>query len=95
MNEKLFDLFWKAYPKKIAKPKARIAFDKLKADEDLLTKILTALEVQKQSKNWLKDKGQFIPYPATYLNQRRWEDELDGEIVGSDATSDERYCTVL
>lgn len=23
----------------------------------------------------MKDNGQYIPYPSTWLNQRRWEDE--------------------
>ena len=34
-----------------------------------------ALEVQKQSQQWRKDGGQYIPMPATWLNGRRWEDE--------------------
>ena len=24
-----------------------------------------------------KDGGQFVPHPTTWLNQRRWEDEVD------------------
>jgi hypothetical protein len=27
------------------------------------------------SAEWTKDGGQFIPHPATWLNQKRWEDE--------------------
>ena len=30
-----------------------------------------------KSTDWTKDNGQFIPYPTTYLNQRRWEDEIE------------------
>jgi len=37
--------------------------------------MMTALETQKASEKWLKDNGQYIPNPATWLNQRRWEDE--------------------
>lgn len=37
--------------------------------------MITALEKQKQSKQWLKDNGQYIPNPTTWLNQKRWEDE--------------------
>ena len=25
--------------------------------------------------DWQKEGGRFVPQPATYLNQRRWEDE--------------------
>ena len=52
--------------------------------------ILTALNWQKKSEQWLKDNGQFIPYPATYLNQRRWEDEPQ-EVFCGDITDPDRY----
>ena len=72
----LFNQFWTAYPKHIAKQSAVKAFEKLKPDEKLLEAMLKAIEMQKESKQWEKDDGAFIPYPATWLNQRRWEDEL-------------------
>ena len=72
----LFNQFWAAYPKHIAKRSAVKAFEKLKPDEKLLEAMLKAIEMQKESKQWEKDGGAFIPYPATWLNQRRWEDEL-------------------
>ena len=70
-----FDLFWDAYPKKKAKQDALKAFVKLAPDEGLLDQMMTALGRQKQSNDWMRDGGQFIPYPATWLNGRRWEDE--------------------
>lgn len=39
--------------------------------------LLTAIERQKCSAQWSKDGGQYIPNPATWLNQCRWEDELE------------------
>lgn len=72
----LFNQFWTAYPKHIAKQSAVKAFEKLKPDEKLLEAMLKAIARQKESKQWEKDSGAFIPYPATWLNQRRWEDEL-------------------
>ena len=41
---------------------------------------MAALEAQKKSEDWLKDKGQFIPYPTTWLNQGRWEDEVEPAV---------------
>ena len=38
--------------------------------------MLSAIDTQKKSDQWKKDNGQFIPNPTTWLNQRRWEDEL-------------------
>lgn len=76
----LFAEFWKAYPLHKAKPTALKAFGKLKPDRVLLNAILAALSVQKQSSQWTRDGGQYIPHPATWLNQRRWEDEK--EVAG-------------
>ena len=71
-----FDLFWDAYPKKVAKQDARKAFMKLAPDEQILDRMMTALQRQKVSADWTKDGGQFVPHPATWLNGRRWEDEV-------------------
>ena len=72
----LFDRFWKAYPRHQAKPTALRAFERLNPDEGLLETMLNAIDIQKQSDQWVKDDGRFIPHPATWLNQRRWEDEI-------------------
>lgn len=74
-NISLFNEFWNVYPKKRAKANAQKAFEKLNPDRHLLDEILGALSWQKQSPDWTKDGGQFIPYAASYLNGRRWEDE--------------------
>ena len=71
-----FDSFWSAYPRKQAKPPAVKAFAKLSPDDAMLTTMLSALARQAASEQWRKDGGQFIPYPATWLNARRWEDEI-------------------
>lgn len=68
--------FWIAYPKKIAKQEAEKAFNKLNIDDNLLLTLLSALSTAKQSKNWLKNNGEYIPHAATWLNQHRWEDEI-------------------
>ena len=72
-----FDAFWQAYPRKVSKQAARKAWERLSPDEALLSAILAAVERDKQSDQWQRDGGQFIPYPATWLNGRRWEDEPD------------------
>lgn len=69
-----FDRFWIVYPKKVGKEAARKAFAKVKAPVDTL---ISAVEAQKTSAQWTRDNGQYIPNPATWLNQGRWEDVLD------------------
>lgn len=71
-----FDRFWQAYPRKTAKPQAAKAFARLRPDEPLLSRMLAALALQRQSTQWQRDDGQFIPHPSTWINGRRWEDEL-------------------
>lgn len=75
-SSKSFNEFWKVYPKRKAKGNALKVWNKLKPDDALVREILSALEKQKKSPQWQKDDGQFIPYPATWLNDRRWEDDL-------------------
>ena len=75
-KQKLFDRFWSAYPRKESKPAARRAFDKIGVDETLLETMLSAIEKQKSSPQWNKDNGEYIPHPATWLNNQRWLDEV-------------------
>ena len=72
-----FERFWNAYPRHTAKANATKAFNKLKPDDALIDKMLKAIEQQKKSDQWQRDNGQYIPHPSTWLNQRRWEDELE------------------
>ena len=74
-----FEAFWTAYPKKKSKGQALSAWKKLKPDSSLQAMILEAIENQKRSPDWQKDKGQYIPYPATWLNAMAWEDEMPAE----------------
>lgn len=71
-----FDQFWLAYPNKKGKEVAKKAWSKIKPNEYLLETILIAVEMHKKSADWQKSGGQFIPHPATWLNGRRWEDEI-------------------
>lgn len=75
-----FATFWTAYPRKISKANAEKAYTKaLKGVKDpaaLADKILAALAAHKRTDQWIRDNGQYIPHAATWLHQRRWEDEL-------------------
>jgi hypothetical protein len=73
-----FEEFWRNYPKKVAKQDALRAWKKLPLSDGLLDQILSALKAHKQCAQWQKDGGAFIPFPATWLNGKRWEDEVPG-----------------
>lgn len=76
----LFDIFWKAYPRKVSPAAAKKSFAKLKVDEDLLNKMLKAIEQQKKTDQWKDPK--YIPHPSTWLNNERWEDEVQPTTGG-------------
>lgn len=82
LSDEDFAVFWKAYPRKESKVRARKAFAKADARLDML---LQALEAQKQTGQWQSDGGRFIPYASTWLNQKRWEDDLPAQ-PGNDST---------
>jgi len=75
-----FDEFWKAYPRKAGKDAAWKAWQsRIKAGTLPSIEVLSAaIDIQKRSPAWTKDAGQFIPHPATWLNQGRWQDEQAG-----------------
>ena len=69
-----FETFWKIYPKKTAKENAKKAWLKIKPNDELIAKITKAVKDQKLSER----EQQFIPHAATWLNAKRWEDEVSG-----------------
>lgn len=81
-----FKKFWEAYPKKTGKGEAWKSWQKLAPSETLGRQILAAVEAYKKTQQWQKDGGQYVPNPATFLNQRRFDDTPQGS-VGSDKYS--------
>lgn len=75
-DENLFPKFWGLYPRKVGKADAQKAWKKLKVTDELYGLITSGLARQVVSTDWTKDKGQYIPHPSTWLNGRRWEDEV-------------------
>lgn len=68
--------FWKQYPKKVGKSVALRIWNKLTQEEQTI--ILRVLPQHIGLPQWSEHDGKYIPYPSTWLNQRRWEDELKG-----------------
>lgn len=74
-----FDLFWSCYPKKKSKGQAEKTWAKLYNKNGFpgIDTLLAAIERQKKSVEWQKDKGQFIPHASTWLNAKGWLDEFE------------------
>lgn len=77
--EAQFNDFYSNYPKKVKKQDVKKWFEKNKPSNELFSSMLSSLEQFRASTDWQKDGGQFIPYPSTWLNQKRWEDEYHKE----------------
>lgn len=80
-----FEAFWQAYPgrRKVAKHLCREKWKTHKLEE-IAPRIVAAVRRLAASPDWTKDDGQFVPMPATFLNQRRWEDVPMEELEESD-----------
>ena len=77
----LFDTFWDIYPKKIAKQYAYKCFVKIEDLENQYDNIIESVKRHKMWKGW--SDSRYIPYPSTFINQRRWEDELPDADISS------------
>lgn len=76
-----FDEFWSAYPTKVGrKPSARIWSSKRL--DHMTDKII--VDVRNRLASDRKWREGFIPNPATYLTQERWNDEIQSASKGSD-----------
>lgn len=97
-----FAIFWKQYPRKVAKADAFKAFVKIikqQTDVDgFMATTLASIEWWKTQDNWIKDRGKYVPHPATWLNRGSWADARDNkdaqesgklEFLQGDAESDE------
>ena len=67
-----FEKFWNLYPRKVGKDAALKAFKKLTESEMTL-----AIEkIPLHTASWKKRDKEHIPHASTWLNGRRWEDEI-------------------
>ena len=83
-----FDDFYKLYPRKVGKFVAQKSFKKLSEKDKQLAYngLVNYIKFWESSKT----EKQFIPHPSTWLNQKRWEDELEDlkEIIEENAVNE-------
>lgn len=88
-----FNNFWKIYPKKLKKDAAREWFKKRTLSNDEYTTIISKLKLFVKTKQWKKNDGEFIPHAITWLNQKRWEDEIPKDEI--EETKEEENARIL
>jgi uncharacterized protein YdaU (DUF1376 family) len=82
-----FEKFWQAYPRKVGKKPAYLAWKRSGAP---LEQLLSAVKAWQATEQW--QEVQFIPHAATFLNQRRWEDPAPAEGENHAGPSIEEMC---
>lgn len=83
-----FERAWAAYPRKVGKGAAWKAWAMLHPTKQLAELIIAKVALYKSTKQWQKDGGQFIPHFATFLNQRRFDDDPES---GSSTPLSDKY----
>lgn len=68
--------FWAVYPNPAGKFKAFESWQKIAPSAELVARIVRAVEIYRTTPDWVRDDGQFIPHAVTWLNQRRWDDDV-------------------
>jgi hypothetical protein len=87
LEEAEFNKFWEFYPKKKSKGDAYKAWQQVKEKRPALASILKAIVVLRDSDDWNREGGKWIPYPASWLRAWGWADvgEEDKRDVRGDA----------
>mgnify|MGYP003627825872 FL=1 len=80
-KEITFEQFYKLYPRKEKRLTAEKSFKKLSSKDKLdayngLINYIKVWSEKYKAEGWLT-KTQYIPLPPSFINQRRWEDEIE------------------
>ncbi|MFO2708571.1 hypothetical protein SCJ64_11120 [Legionella pneumophila serogroup 1] len=79
-----FDHFWRMYPEKKSRERAFEIFKQINPDEPLLQSMLQALDQQIKTRTTKEAHGEWVPawkFPANWLSQKCWEDEVKVELT--------------
>jgi hypothetical protein len=93
-DEEAFEAWWKVYPRKCAKGDARKAWKQTQKIRPAIDAMVKAVYAAKASKQWQKDDGEYIPYPASWLRGERWDDQLEVDLSQLDTPTGKAcaYC---
>ena len=69
-----FDLFWEKYPNKVCMRDAVDAWNDICLNENTPALILAGLDRWNNSLEWEKENGRYVPRPARWLSELRWQE---------------------
>jgi len=82
-----FEEFWNAYPKSSRHGKAEAirAWKALRLSPEDVSQVMRSLAAWGRSRAWLKDAGEFIPWPQKFLRKGRWKELPEPESLATDS----------
>lgn len=86
LQDERFAQFWSRYPKKVGKAAALKAWKRAHPDAALFAQIMDKIEQAQSCEQWRRENGRFVPNPATWIGQGRWDDELEPAGIQSGST---------
>ena len=90
--ESMFEVFWEAFPRKIGKLQAKKEYIKALGNGIDAQVIIDAVKKQKNSEEWNKENGKYVPSPTRWLLEGRWDDVLGGNSdAGNDWENNDRF----
>lgn len=69
-----FEEFFAAFPRQVARSKARREWARVAPDAELRGRIMVAVRAWTRSAEWQRMDGQFVPKPDRWLREERWAD---------------------
>ena len=81
-QKELFDKFYSAYPKKRSVGEAEKAWKQITPDPDdaFVDRLIRSVRSKQESGEW--SDFQYIPFPASWLRARGWEDDITLPVSG-------------
>lgn len=87
-TDELFDRFYSLYPRKVQKERAKKAFKKLSEKVKQIAIDKLQLHIDMWAKN--DTKAEFIPHPASWINAKSWEDEIETALPQKKVTEKDK-----
>lgn len=91
---RLFESFWKTYPRKVSKSEAKKEFLKVCKNQGTYNNIMKALTTQIVVYKWTP-KNKYCPHARTWLHQERWNDEVEVKRNAANKQDAKSYITVV
>jgi len=80
--EARFNRFWAIYPRRVSIGDAERAWAKIEPSDDLTDRIIASVDKALTYDSRFRET-QFTPLPATWLNQRGWENEYEVNVTAN------------